>query len=128
MSPEELVRRSHIIVRATALGYFHPPALPRAGRSDEISNGVVRFRVEKVMKGKFKRETLELEGHIIPSDAPRKSPDAYFAGAEYLLMLREDARGYDVSWAAPSPASEQIRGENDPWVSWVSRRIAKESH
>ena len=138
MTPEELVKRSHVIVGATALGYFRPPTLARAGRPEVPNNGSVRFHVDKVIKGKFGGDTLDLDGRVVskadfnnepvPYRSARKSRDTYVCGAQYLLMLREDAGGVDVSWAAPSASNEQIHGENDPWVSWVSQRVTKESH
>ena len=91
-----------------------------------------------MIKGKFGGDTLDLDGRVVskadfnnepvPYRSARKSRDTYVCGAQYLLMLREDAGGVDVSWAAPSASNEQIHGENDPWVSWVSQRVTKESH
>ena len=143
MSPEELVKRSQVIVRATALGYFRPPVLPRAGRGptfprgEVVLSGTVRFRVDSVIKGKWSAPTVELEGRVadqddyndeaVPYRLARKSPDTYVRGAEYLLMLREKGDGYDVSWAAPSASNEQIRSADDPWLRWVSERVKKES-
>jgi len=144
MSPEELVKRSQVIVRATALGYFRPPTLPRIGRGPIFPSepldvrGVIRFRVQEVIKGKFKGDVVELEGHLahdddynesaVPYHAARKSPDDYAAHGEYLLMLRESGREYNVSWAAPSASNEQIHGANDPWVRWVTHQVGQESH
>jgi len=138
MSPEELVKRSQVIVRATALGYFRPPTLERAGRPEVPNSGAVRFRVDKVIKGRFDAATLDLDGRVIAKDdvneaavpyrVARKSHDSYVTGAEYLLMLREGVRGYDVTWASPSASNEPIRGENDAWLKWVSQRASKESH
>jgi len=144
MSPEELVRRSEVIVRATALGYFRPPTLPRVGRGPIFPNdtlnyrGVIRFRVEEVIKGKFKGDIIEVEGRLVHDDdfnesevpyrTARKSPDDYNAHGEYLLMLRQAGREYNVWWAVPSASNEQIHGANDPWVRWVTAQVAKESH
>ena len=143
MSPEELVKRSQVIVRATAVGYFRPPTLQRAGRGplipreSDVVAGAIRFHVDKVIKGKMTGEFLDLPGRLVttadaneqtvPYRNARKSPDTYVAGTEYLLMLRDNGNGADVSWAAPSASNEPIRGENDPWVSWVEKRVAKES-
>jgi hypothetical protein len=144
MSPEELIKRSQIIVRATALGYFRPPTLPRVGRGPIFPNGpldyrgTIRFRVDEVIKGKLPSDIVELEGRLVHDDdfnetavpyrSARKSPDDYVSRAEYLLMLRESGREVNVWWAAPSASNEQIHGENDPWVRWVTRQVGKESH
>ena len=148
MSPEELVKRSEVIVRATALGYFRPPTLPRVGRGPIFPSepldyrGVIRFHVDEVIKGKFKGDIVELEGRIVHDDdfnegelpyrAARKSPNDYIAHGQYLMMLRskpgQGGPEYNVWWAAPSASNEQIHGANDPWVRWVTHQVDKESH
>jgi len=146
MSPEQLVKRAHLIVRATALGYYRPPTLPRAGRgplfpaTNALPLGVISFRIDSVLKGKAPAAMrIDLEGRMAADDAEvneeavpyrtaRKSPDDYVAGAEYLLILQQDRRGeYNTWWAAPSASNERIRGENDPWLQWIRERVAKES-
>lgn len=147
MSPEQLVKRAHLIVRATALGYYRPPVLPRAGRgplfpaTNTLPVGVIGFRIDSVLKGKAPvGAQIDLDGRVVADDGElnegqvpyrtaRKSPDDYVAGAEYLLILQQDRRGdYNVWWAAPSASNERIRGENDPWLKWVRDRVPKESH
>jgi len=144
MSPEELVKRSTVIVRATALGYFRPPTLPRVGRGPIFpagaldERGMIRFHVVEVIKGKFSGDVLDLEGRLVHDDdfnqsevpyrAARKAPNDYVARGEYLLMLREGGREYNIWWATPSASNEQIHGANDPWVRWVTRQVEKESH
>jgi len=145
MSPEQLVKRAHLIVRATALGYYRPPTLPRAGRgplfpaTNALPLGVISFRIDSVLKGKAPAAMrIDLEGRMVADDeinegevpyrTARRSPDDYVAGAEYLLILQQDRRGeYNTWWAAPSASNERIRGENDPWLQWIRERVAKES-
>jgi hypothetical protein len=139
MSPEELVRRSTFIVRATALGYYRPPTLERIGRPAAAARpSIVRFRVDKVLKGHLSDAIIELDGEIVPKHdvketavpyrTTRKPNNEFVTGREYLLMMRDGANGYDVAWAAPSPSSEPIRGDDDAWLKWVSERASKESH
>jgi hypothetical protein len=144
LSPEQVVKRAHLIVRATALGYFRPPTLPRLGRHPfskgavAEERGTIRFHVEEVIKGKYAAETIDLEGRVahdddfnegaVPYTESRKLPDDFIAGREYVLILRETVDGYSTSWAPRSPTSEQIHGSNDAWTRWIRARIPTESH
>ena len=144
VSPELLVRRAHLIVRATALSYYRPPKLPRAGRGDmsaqaEAPTGTLRFRVDEVIKGKWTEPTIDLEGRIVSPDdynaAPvpyttaRKSPGEYVQGREYLLILHDTGTEWTTAYpSATAPTNEQIHGSNDPWVTWIRERVKQESH
>ena len=47
----------------------------------------------------------------------------YRLGAEYLLLLKRDARGLTPYWKPLAPLNEQITGTDDPWVQWVRKRV-----
>jgi len=143
VDPELLVRRAHLIVRATALSYYRPPVLHRLGRGDvpaqsDVPAGTLRFRVDEVIKGKWTDPTIDLEGRIVNPDdynaAPvpyttaRKSPGEYVQGREYLLILHDTGTEWTTAYpSATAPTNEQIHGSNDPWVTWIRERVKQES-
>jgi hypothetical protein len=49
--------------------------------------------------------------------------DGYKNGGEFLLLLR-DGTPY---WEALLPTSEQVRGADDPWVTWVRDEVRRQS-
>jgi hypothetical protein len=144
VSPELLVRRSHLIVRATSLGYFRPPTLPRAGRGDIFTNetvaasGLVRFRVDEVVKGKWTERTIDVEGKVVDPDdyneaavpytTARKAAGEFVTGRPYLLILHDTGTQFITSWPSSiAPTNEQLHDENDPWMTWVRDRVKQES-
>lgn len=144
VSPEQLVKRAHLIVRATSIGYFRPPTLPRAGRGDIFTNetvaapGLLRFRVDEVIKGKWTEPTIDVEGRVVDPDdynaaavpytTARKAPGDYVTGRPYLLILHDTGTEFTTAWPSPlAPTNEQLRGENDPWLKWIRERVKQES-
>ncbi len=53
--------------------------------------------------------------------------EAYRRGGEFLLLLKRRGSQLSPYWAALAPTNEQIRGRDDPWVTWVleERRRAR---
>lgn len=51
----------------------------------------------------------------------------YRLGAQYLLLLRDQADRNAIQWWPLAPVNEQLRGEDDPWLAWVRRRVANPS-
>jgi len=144
VSPEQLVKRAHLIVRATSLGYFRPPTLPRAGRGDLFhpdplaTIGVVRFRVDEVVKGKWSEPTVDVEGRVadpddyndspVPYSTARKAAGDFVSGRSYLLILHDNGTEFITAWpSSTAPTNEQLHDENDPWLKWVRERVKQES-
>jgi hypothetical protein len=51
----------------------------------------------------------------------------YRLGAQYLLLLRDQAGGNPIQWWPLAPVNEQLRGDDDAWLAWVRRRVAHRS-
>ena len=72
-SAKYLVRRADLIVRVTAMGYFRPPVMHRAGRGTgsilappaEAPAGTIRFHVDEVLKGTWAPETIDVSGRLV---------------------------------------------------------------
>ena len=48
----------------------------------------------------------------------------YRVGAEYLLLLNEEAPGmFTPYWAPLLPTNEQLHGQNDAWLAWVRAQM-----
>ena len=128
------IRHADLIVRVTLLAESAPSDDP-----DPSSWGVrLRFQVDEVLKGPPVHEIV-LRGIVSEADdfndhgPPYRSvrpagrsgscyAHEYRVGAHYLLVLG----GSPGSWflnGPLAPVNEQIRGPDDPWVSWVRKRI-----
>lgn len=47
---------------------------------------------------------------------------SYQRGGEFLLLLNgRSVETLDPYWSALTPTNEQVRGADDPWVTWVRR-------
>jgi hypothetical protein len=140
-SPQQLVSRAEIIVRARAEG---PSASP--GRRDDVLTDTatqVRFSILEVLKGSLAAGTIEFNGTLIERDDPNDRPVpydfirpggrsgncfalAYREGAQYLLLLRrlEPSNALTPYWAPLSPTNEQLSGgTDDAWLGWVAGRL-----
>jgi hypothetical protein len=144
VSPELLVKRAHLIVRATLLAYYRPPVQPRAGRGELLAPteyvpvGTLRFRVDEVLKGKWSDPTIDVDGRIVDADdynvdkvpytTSRKRPGEYVQGREYVLILHDTGTEWTTAWPSSlAPTNEQIHGSDDPWARWIRDRIKQES-
>lgn len=123
-----MVSEADAIVRAVATDSMGPLPYERSGR--------VRFRPLEVLRGPFPDLEFLLEGRLVEYDDFNEGSVPYlrvrssglwecFArdyrrGGEYLLLLRKEYHGLLTPlWSAASPTNEQIRGADDPWVTWV---------
>lgn len=115
----------------------------RAARADSLPfrpggplEPVVVLEVLDVLDGDSVPPTLAVHGRLSEADDFNRAPVPYGAvrptglrgscfaeeyrrGGEFLLLLKRNARGLTPYWAALAPTNEQIRGADDPWVSWV---------
>lgn len=133
ISPEEIVRRADVIVRATAESLVYAASVPNSSDPDSR----VRFKVQEVIRGEMPEDHFDLRGALVDTDdfndlkPPYKfvRPDgrggncfaySYRSGAQFLLMLKETKwRGYTVEWYALGPVNEQLHSAEDPWLIWV---------
>jgi hypothetical protein len=133
ISPEEIVRKADVIVRARAESLVHAASVPNSYPPDSM----VQFKVLEVVRGQMPEDRLELRGALVDTDdfndlkPPYKfvRPDgrsgscfatSYRGGAQYLLMLKGTKwRGYTVEWYALGPVNEQLHSAEDPWLIWV---------
>ncbi|WP_420127444.1 hypothetical protein [Longimicrobium sp.] len=137
----DIVQAAEVVVRAAAIG--HAPAPPRSARP----NGYyMSFAVLETIKGTTPADTLVFMGGEDDRDSFREPGDdtvpyttfhrwygggdciagTYRPGAEYLLLLgrREEKGDLDPYWQFLAPTAEQIRGADDPWVTWVRQALA----
>jgi len=147
-TPQDLVSRAQVIVRARA-----DRLSDRPGREGTLagSRTQIRFAVVAVLKGRLGSGNLEFNGHLDQKDDPNDRPVPYdfirpggrsgncFAlgyrqGAEYLLLLRlgdhpSFAQPNDLTpyWTPLAPTNEQLFGDDDPWLRWVSVEIRNRS-
>ena len=50
----------------------------------------------------------------------------YRPGAQYLLMLKKDAKKEQtVEWYPLAPVNEQLHSDDDPWLLWVRGQSRK---
>lgn len=127
-----MVGEADAIVRAVATDSMGPLPYERSGW--------IRFRPLEILRGPFPNLEFVLEGRLVPHDDFNEGPVPYtrvrssgwwecFAsdyrrGGEYLLLLRKEYHGLLTPlWSAASPTNEQIRGADDPWVTWVRGEI-----
>jgi hypothetical protein len=148
-TPQTLVKNASLIVHARAEGFAESP-----GTVDNVlarTQGQVQFRVIEVLKGKLERDRIAFNGQINSQDDWNDRPVPYdfirrggrggncFAlghrvGAEYLLLLNNTAPRnamltvWSPYWTPLGPTNEQIKGKDDPWLSWVRQQIEREGH
>lgn len=134
--PDELVRTADAIARVRVIG-----AAPASAEPSSWPHGAVRLEVLEVLSGRLPGSKLVLPGRLrdYPSSPRRPVPydgvDCaraggcggcfaydYKLGAQYLLLLKQGT----PYWAALAPTNEEVSGPSDPWVTWVSRRLAVE--
>lgn len=129
---EQFVDSASVIVRARAL--------TGAPRDSVTVKGYlipfVRFLVVERIRAPDSLTHVELPGEIVARDdfnagnvpytmvrlaGHRGDCEAkeYRAGAEYLLLLRPGPLGLTAHWKPLAPLNEQVRGDADPWLTWV---------
>lgn len=123
-----MVSEANAIVRAVAIDSMGPLPYER--------NGWVRFRPLEILRGPFPDREFLLEGRLVEHDDFNEGSvpylrvrssgrwdcftNEYRLGGEYLLLLWKDYHGLlTLFWSLGSPINEQIRGADDPWVTWV---------
>ena len=126
---EEMVDSATRIVRATAVA------------ADSVAR-TVSFQPAEWIRGAAGPAAVTLPGFAVDRDDLNGSPVPYqmvrsagqrgdcFAqeyriGAQYLLLLRDGAGRNAIQWWPLAPVNEQLRGADDPWLSWVRQRAAK---
>jgi hypothetical protein len=151
-TPEELVSTADAIVRVTAVEYAKapPPPGPRVDgdviRREVVDTivfgpqGVVRFRVDEVVKGEDVPSVLEMHAELVDhNDFNDKRPpytfvrpsgrrgscftSEYRPGASYLLFLKRGQGDLHVLPEPLAPVNEQLRSRDDKWVRWVRRKV-----
>ena len=141
---QELTINAERIVRATAVEYVRRPSNPgiyTTGQPDSM----VSFRVDEVLKGTGVPKALAISGYLSEADDFNDHPapyhfvrpngrggscfaNTYRRGAPHLLMLRKDSSGdYTPYWAALDPVNEQLRSENDDWITWVRNQVYEDA-
>ena len=132
VSPEEVVQKADVIVRATAESLVHAASVPNSSDPDST----VQFKVLEVIRGEMPEHHFDLRGALVDTDdfndqkPPYKfvRPDgrkgscyatSYRAGAQFLLMMKKTQRGFTVEWYALGPVNEQLHSTDDPWLIWV---------
>jgi hypothetical protein len=141
---QQLTISSEWIVRATATDYARRPSNPdlfTTGQPDSL----IRFRVDEVLKGTGVPKELAIAGYLFESDDFNDHPapydfvrpggragscfaNSYRRGAPHLLMLRKDREGhYTPYWSALDPVNEQLRSENDDWITWVRNQVYEDA-
>ena len=141
---QELTIGAEWIVRATAVEYVRRPSNPGIYTSGQ-PDSIVSFRVDEVLKGTGVPKALAIAGylsevddfndHAAPYHFVRRGgrggscfANSYRHGAPHLLMLRKDSAGnYTPYWAALDPVNEQLRSENDDWITWVRNQVYEDA-
>jgi hypothetical protein len=124
---EELVDSASRVVRATAVA------------ADSVA-GIVRFQPVEWLRGApapavslpgIAVDRDDLNGGPVPYQLVRSAgqrgdcfAQEYRLGAQYLLLLRDQAGRNPIQWWPLAPVNEQLRGDDDPWLAWVRRRVA----
>ena len=139
---EFLLALSDVIVRVVAEDYARSPASPDVRTTGEPDSRV-RFRILEILKGVEPAREVVLPGYLVDVDDFNDRPapydfvrpngrsgscfaNAYRRNGQFLLMLKKlEAGGYTVDWDALSPVNEQLRSENDDWLVWVRRQLAR---
>ena len=135
--PSAVVAQARVIIVASPYrSETRPPADSAMGGPETI----LTFRVREVLKGSLRDTTLELPGRFVDHDdvnpgfVPDRAAHArpigacwsfdYVRGASYLLMLYPGPdSALTTHWAWGSPVDEELRGSDDPWLSWVREQI-----
>lgn len=130
------VDSADVIVRAKAVA---PDRFPVTFRDSTRFYPGVRFEIVDALRGQAP-ERLVLFGDTVSTDDYNPLPVPYrmvrrsgqrgdcFASEyridrEYLLLLRRIQGALTTQWMPLAPVNEQVRGEDDPWVKWVSDRV-----
>lgn len=138
-SPQAVIARAEIIVRATAVKYVKRPEGTHRHLNEPDDTEIV-FRVEEIIKGENVSSTIVLNGYLterddfndrpIPYDFVRPggrrgscSAYEYKHGAEFLLFLKKIDDRLTVRWYALAPTNEQLRSADDPWIVWVKEQL-----
>lgn len=131
------VDSADVIVRARATRLIDTERSP-AGLG--YRNTAVEFEPLEVLRGDSALRPLQIPGGFAQSDDFNSTAvpyrivrmagqrgdcfaTEYRAGAEYLLILRRLNGDLTPYWAPLAPLNEQIRGREDPWVSWVRAEL-----
>jgi hypothetical protein len=130
---ERFVDEADVILLAVAVG-VEDGARPAAMGSK------VRFRTKQVLSGELEIGDLVFSGDIVehsdfnhesvPYQMVRPSgqrgecyASEYRIDGEYLFLLKENQGVLTPYWAPLAPTNEEIRGQQDPWVTWVRNRL-----
>ena len=139
LEPRVMVARADLILRVTAI----PEASPMPN--------TVLFSVQEVVKGRYEKRTISLQGSLTDHDewnrqAPpyrsaRATADAscftnsYRKGGQFLLILKKSVPkpstvvaersydGYTIAWSSGAAVNEQLHSAEDPWVQWVRQQV-----
>jgi hypothetical protein len=132
VSPEEVVQKADVIVRATAESLVQAASVPNSSDPDST----VQFRVLEIIRGEIPGYHFDLRGTLVDTDdfndqqPPYKfvRPEgrggscyatSYRTGAQFLLLMKKTQRGFTVEWYALGPVNEQLHSTDDPWLLWV---------
>ena len=137
-SPSDLVRQSDRIVVAKALAYTTNVPDPKYG-ANGLPEPRVRFQIIETLKGPagvelvipaFLTDVDDFNSEPPPSRGVRSFgrrvncfADEYRQGGTFLLLLKAVAGDYTLRWAPLAPINEQVRPDNDVWVSWVRQQL-----
>ncbi len=100
----------------------------------------IDFEVLEVLKGPAVPGVVRILGTLVDQDDFNEQPVpftfvrrggrsgncfafGYRSDREYLLFLRPGKESLTPYWAPLAPINEQIRGSQDPWVTWVKRQV-----
>jgi hypothetical protein len=136
----QFVDSASVIVRVKAVAAIpviaSPPTWPPTRIRFEVlerirapdSLQVVELRGKHVFRDDF--NSLEVPYTMVRSAGQRGDCRAieYRLEAEYLLLLQPG--GYETltpNWKPLAPFNEQVRGANDPWVTWVRQAARSQS-
>jgi hypothetical protein len=135
----ELFDNADVIVRATAVKYAKPPNNTNFMTTGE-PDSTIQFKVEESLRGKDLPDTIALNGYLSDRDDYNEMPvpytfvrpngrsgscfaNTYKQGAQFLLFLKKNNKGYTSNISALGPTNEQLRSENDPWLLWVKDHL-----
>ena len=124
---EELVDSASRIVRAKAVTVdllvrtvtFQPVEWIRGARAPTVSLPGIAVERDDLNGGPVPYQIVRSAGQRGDCFAQE-----YRLGAEYLLLLRDQAGRNAIQWWPLAPVNEQLRGDDDPWLAWVRRRAA----
>lgn len=138
--PGTLVRAAQVVVVARAESLSRAGNLPGGGTWP-----VVHFAITEVIDPGTMHlpDTLTIPGSLVahPDFNAGAVPyrwvraaslrglcyaTSYQRGGEFVLLLQgATPDSLDPYWEALAPTNEQVRGRDDPWVSWVRRARQK---